>query len=66
MLNNQIKLKTNGFYSHMTDFVGLVPDATKPGGQRYENLGELDVIGVSADVVYLINKTLVYIQITCL
>ncbi len=58
VLNDQIKMRTNMFYSKMVDFIGKVPDVTKPSGERYENTDKLYVIGLSFDAVYIINKNI--------
>ena len=58
MLNNQVKLRTNIFYSVMIDFIGKVPDAEMFAGEKYENKDKSWVRGLSFDAVYVINKNI--------
>ncbi len=60
LFHNRVKLKTNIFYSEITDFIGKVPDATMPSGERYENKDKFFVSGLSFELNYkiLTNLTL--------
>ncbi len=47
LFNDRVSVKANVFYSKVKQFIGKVPDANKPSGERYENLGEFRVSGLS-------------------
>jgi len=52
-VTSQFSLKTNLFYSIVTDFVGKVEDLTKPSLERFENLqGETLIRGASLEADY--------------
>jgi outer membrane cobalamin receptor len=42
-----IQTKTNIFYSKITNQIGKVNDPTMPAGERYENLDDMSITGVS-------------------
>ncbi|QGY46782.1 TonB-dependent receptor plug domain-containing protein [Maribellus comscasis] len=47
LANDKISIKANVFYSVISDFIGKVPDENMPSGERYENLDQVKVSGVS-------------------
>jgi len=46
-LTEQFNIKANIFYSVLSDFIAVVSDPNRPGGQRYDNIGRAWVRGLS-------------------
>lgn len=58
IINNKMKLRTNIFYTEMTDFIGKITDNNMPSGERFENKDKSFVRGLSFDLSFLINKNI--------
>ncbi len=54
----KLAFKINGFYSDMTDFINKVADASMPSGERYENIGNSSVAGISTFILFQISKNI--------
>lgn len=61
LLNNQISLKFNAYYSVINNLIGKVEDFAMPAGERFENIGKKKIGGFSFNANYqLNNKTRIY------
>ena len=55
-LNKKLALKSNIFYSNITNFIDKVKDESMPAGERFENTGNSKISGISLYGNLNINK----------
>ncbi|MCP4155132.1 MAG: TonB-dependent receptor, partial [bacterium] len=55
-LAKTINVRTNIFYSVLSDFIGRIPDPTMPAGERYENLTKARISGMSLVLDYQMTR----------
>jgi len=57
---NDLHLKFNFFFSELKDFISLVPDASRAGGERYDNIGKSYIRGISTRLDLNVMKDLLF------
>jgi len=57
---SDLHLKFNFFLSELKDFISLVPDASRAGGERYDNIGKSYIRGVSTRLDLNVMKDLFF------
>nr|WP_321451273.1 TonB-dependent receptor [uncultured Carboxylicivirga sp.] len=58
LLNDQLSIKFNFYYSIINNLIGKVDDNTMPAGERYENIGKKEIGGFSAFAYYQLSKAI--------
>ncbi|WP_289053164.1 TonB-dependent receptor plug domain-containing protein [Carboxylicivirga marina] len=60
MLNERLSIKANTFLSEVDELIGKVSDPTSLSGERFENIDQITIAGLSVDLSWQLHKQLRY------